>query len=332
VLDVLSRWNSLGKTNKYLLLVAVLLFFVAVGLYAYMVGSEERYIAKCRTGAQVVADIKDMLGEIKELKGDPEGEDVQAYLERLEHAQENIKTLSHEMQGIHVGSKYQQTNQALLAALQMEGEILHEVEGVLKSPLAANSKETVQKVKEQAKSIAETDVSIPPMDFSAAFKIGDVGEALEGYIARKKALDAARREEEERRAREAEQARLEAIRQRLGQKNSNIMATTSDVEWLTTQIRFIDSSHLALDGFFYNGTSNPIVKIDSMELTVTLYRRESQIYSDTFYFYNLICNGLIFPRKRQDRVLNITSVNGGIPSDFDEFDVTMSNANWTYRI
>ena len=130
-------------------------------------------------------------------------------------------------------------------------------------------------------------------------------------------------------------ARLAAIQQRLDSRINSIISSTSDIVWITTSVNHVSDYQLRLDGFFYNGTSNPVTRMDDMTLSLKLYNHESVIFNSNDIKFGTILvntNGTwLYPRDRYYTSLTV-NYNSSVPSWFDEFYVNMDNAHWTYII
>ena len=122
--------------------------------------------------------------------------------------------------------------------------------------------------------------------------------------------------------------RLQGIKDREAQRMQDILKGTTSIEYLVTNVRRTSSTRLDFDGFFYNGTGQPLQKVDSMVLSVTLYNHGEQVYQNSYDFYNTIYLGRVMPHQRQSRSLWVTD-NSSIPV-FDEYEVSAGSVHWTY--
>ena len=129
-------------------------------------------------------------------------------------------------------------------------------------------------------------------------------------------------------AQAAEASRLQGIKDREAQHIQDILKGTTSIEYLVTNVRRTSSTRLDFDGFFYNGTGQPLQKVDSMVLSVTLYNHGEQVYQNSYDFYNTIYLGRVMPHQRQSRSLWVTD-NSSIPV-FDEYEVSAGSVHWTY--
>jgi hypothetical protein len=319
-----------NNTIKYLAAVAVVLFLSVVGLYAYISGSEERYIAKCEDAQKIILDVQSAVKDIKGLNGDTESEDTKKYLDRLKTGQGNLENIQKELKGMHGSSKYKEENSVLLEMLLLERNILQDVDSVLRDPLAQESPAAIKRVHDNAIELMQNagGISIEHTDFSAAFQLGAIAEDLNKYVDRKKALDSARKVEQERQARAAAIAKAVAFRKQLSEKNQQIM-NTNELVWITTNAS-VQGNDLVVSGYFYNGSPNPIVKVDSMVVHVNLsLDGESVVRDAQVNFSNMYMPGLLVPGGKNPRQLIIQ--NSAPNKNFNEFDVTADNIHWLYQ-
>ena len=190
---------------KYLAAVAVVLLLAVIGIYAYVSGSEERYIAKCEETQKVVLDLQSTLKDVKDLKGDPDGDDTKDYLKRLKTATDNLKSAEKSIAGARVSEKYKDSNKALQDSLSLEMDILNDMDSVLKTPLADDSAAAVKRIRDNVTTLSDTagKIKIEHTDFSTAMQLGNLADDLNKYIGKKKELDAARRAEQLRQEQES---------------------------------------------------------------------------------------------------------------------------------
>ena len=316
--------------TQILAVAAVLLLLAAIGVFTYVQGTEDRYVGKCVNGEKVVSDVQSLLKETKDLNGDPDADATKDYLVRLGKAKENLDKLLHELRSSRTGSKYQLVNQKLIDAVALERGMLDDVEKVIKAPLDSSSSDAVKRVQVNVKDLADRagDISIPQTDFAASLPLNGLDDDLNAYIRKKQGLEAQKRAEAQQQAQAAEASRLQGIKDREAQRMQDILKGTTSIEYLVTNVRRTSSTRLDFDGFFYNGTGQPLQKVDSMVLSVTLYNHGEQVYQNSYDFYNTIYLGRVMPHKRQSRSLWVTD-NSSIPV-FDEYEVSAGSVHWTY--
>lgn len=231
---------------------------------------------------------------------------------------------------MHVSEKYKAVNQTLGDALTQEQTILKDTENVLKTPLADDSAAAVKRVRENVPALTSQagNINVEHTDFAAAMQLGSLADDLDKYIAKKRELDAARRAEQLRKEREAKAARAAAFRKQLNEKNQHLVNTTSDVEWITTNVRR-QGSAAVVDGYFYNGTRNPVLRVTSLQLSGTFTSNGQNAGSfSNVEFSDLSMRGVMMPGRSCYYSLTVSNAN---LDDFDEFDVTSGNIRWVYR-
>ena len=326
---VLGTVPARNRTTPILIGIAVVLLLAVVGLYAYISGSDERYIAKCEEAQKIVLDTQSTVKDIKDLKGDPDADETKSYLERLKTAEDNIGKIQKDLASMHVSEKYKAVNQTLGDALTQEQTILKDTENVLKTPLADDSAAAVKRVRDNTAALASSagSIKMEHIDFAMAMQLGSLADDLDKYIAKKRDLDAARRAEQLRQEQAAREARAAAFRNQLNDKNQRLISTTTDLEWITTNVRR-QGTTAVLEGYFYNGTRNPIIKLTSMQLSGTFTSNGQNAGSfSKVDFSNLSMKGRLMPGGRCSYTLTVPNAN---LDDFDEFDVTASNLRWVY--
>lgn len=318
-------------TTQILVGIVVALLIVVVGAIAYVQGAEDRYVAKCVKGEEVVTEVQNLLKEIKDLNGDPDADATKDFVVRLDKAGENLDKLARDLKSSRTGSKYKDANQKLVEAVQLERSLIDDTKTVVNQPLEKGTDDVVKRVQANTKDLAERagEIQIPKTDFATAMQLSALADDLKAYINKKKALEEQKRIEAERRAAEAEAARKQAIRDRQAARNQRIIDASNGVEFLATSVRRTSANRLDIDGYFYNGSYNSIQKVSSMTLNITLYNNGAQVYSDHFYFYNDMYLGSLSPKGRQNHSLWVTTNGQSIP-EFDEFEVNSTNVHWTY--
>ena len=318
-------------TTQILIGIVVALLIVAVGAFAYVRGAEDRYVAKCVKGEEVVTEVQNLLKETKDLNGDPDADATKDFVVRLDKAGENLDKLAHDLKSSRTGNTYKDANQKLVEAVLLERSLIDDTKTVVNQPLEKSTDDVVKRVQTNTKDLADRagDIQIPKTDFATAMQLGTLSDDLKAYINKKKAIEEQKRIEAERRAAEAEAARKQAIRDRQAARNQRIIDASNGVEFLATSVRRTSANRLDIDGYLYNASYNSIQKIDSMVLNITLYNNGAQVYSDHFYFSNDIYLGSLSPRSRQNRSLWVTTTGQSIP-EFDEFEVNSTNVHWTY--
>ncbi|SDG81415.1 hypothetical protein SAMN05216584_11320 [Selenomonas sp. WCT3] len=318
-------------TTQILIGIVVALLIVAVGAFAYVRGAEDRYVAKCVKGEEVVTEVQNLLKETKDLNGDPDADATKDFVVRLDKAGENLDKLARDLKSSRTGSKYKDANQKLVEAVQLERSLIDDTKTVVNQPLDKGTDEVVKRVQANTKDLAERagEIQISKTDFATAMQLSALPDDLKAYINKKKAIEEQKRIEAERRAAEAEAARKQAIRDRQAARNQRIIDASNGVEFLATSVRRTSANRLDIDGYFYNGSYNSIQKVSSMTLNITLYNNGAQVYSDHFYFYNDMYLGSLSPKGRQNQSLWVTTNGQSIP-EFDEFEVNSTNVHWTY--
>ena len=317
------------NTVKYLAAVAVVLLLAVIGIYAYVSGSEERYIAKCEETQKVVLDLQSTLKDVKDLKGDPDGDDTKDYLKRLKTATDNLKSAEKSIAGARVSEKYKDSNKALQDSLSLEMDILNDMDSVLKTPLADDSAAAVKRIRDNVTTLSDTagKIKIEHTDFSTAMQLGNLADDLNKYIGKKKELDAARRAEQLRQEQAAKAARIAEFRKQLNDKNQQLMNNADNIEWITTNVTKQGAS-LVVDGFFYGAYIYPIVRVDSMPMTVTLKTNGQEVGSYNTTITNRSMNGFLRNGGRSPQKITIYNVNA---PDFETFDVDTGVIYYTYN-
>ena len=317
------------NTVKYLAAVAVVLLLAVIGIYAYVSGSEERYIAKCEETQKVVLDLQSTLKDVKDLKGDPDGDDTKDYLKRLKTATDNLKSAEKSIAGARVSEKYKDSNKALQDSLSLEMDILNDMDSVLKTPLADDSAAAVKRIRDNVTTLSDTagKIKIEHTDFSTAMQLGNLADDLNKYIGKKKELDAARRAEQLRQEQAARAARIAEFRKQLNAKNQQTMNNANEIEWITTNVTK-QGSALLVEGFFYGAYMYPIIQVSHMHMAVTLETNGQEVGSYSTNFSGLSMNGFLRRGSRSPQKLVIRNVNA---PDFETFEVTTDDISYIYN-
>lgn len=195
-----AKTISAQKKRNILLAIIAALVVIGAGVAFYFRAADSRYAEKCREAEQVTTDVREFLAEIDELAGDPGGDDVKEYLDRLGKASSNLETLASDLRTMRVSGKNEGRNKALIEAILVEQGILADAETVLKAPTDKETPALVAKIKD---SVAELDeraqaLDFEAVDFAAAMKLDGLDDRLAGYVKKKQALDAEKKAEEER--------------------------------------------------------------------------------------------------------------------------------------
>ena len=318
-----------NNTVKYLAATAIILFLAAVGLYAYISGSEDRYLSQCEAVQKNVLGVQSKLKGIKDLNGDPDSDDTKQFIKDLGTASDTLEKRRQDLKGMRVSKKYEEQNTKLLDAIALEETILQDTQNVLKEPLGKDSGASVKTVKENVQQLTNQagDIQIEKLDFPADFQLSILADDLNMYISKKKSLDAARKAEAERKAREEAAAKAAAFHQRLAANNQTLKNNTNEVVWITTDVT-AKGNQLVLTGYFYNGTLNPIISMDNMDLHIVLKKDGNTVLDDTTLMRSRQNLGFLKPGAQY----NTTFTANGAPSEgFDEFEVESLNTHWTYR-
>lgn len=329
-----SQQQNNNNMIKILVGVLIALLVAGIGFFAYVNTAEDRYVAKCQEGQQVVADVQSLMQEVKGLSGDPDADETKDFLDRMDKGSKNLDKLANDLRSTRTGSKYQAANQRLVDSLDREKAILDNAHKVVKEPLGKDTAGAIKQVRQDVQELTNgaADIAIEGTDFPTAFQLSDLGDNLQGYVQKKVALDQKKAEEEARKRAEAQRAKQQAILQRENSHNQDIMNTSTDVEWLATSVTRVSGGRMNLTGFFYNGTGDPVIRVDSMVLHITLYKDGNQIYESDFNFNGTLYAGRMSPHSRQSGSsdLFVTDSSGNIPQDFDEYRVTSGGVHWTY--
>ena len=319
--------------TMYLGILAGVLVLTVAGFFFYLHQQAARFEAQCQAGEQMALEIKYMMEELKDLPGEKDNESVKDWLARLDTAKSNMDKLCNDLQGARPSSKYQQARSNLLAAAQLERELLDDVESVVKEPLEGSAQEKINSIERPVTELHDLagTVVVGNADFATAMDMSEVKNNLAAFVGKAKEAERRRLEEEARIAQEKEKQRLADIQARQKNHNDSIMANTHKVEWLATGVRYVNSQRLDLQGFFYNGTNNPVVKIDNMCLSITLYKRGEMVYQENNFYFNSPIDfyGSVAPGTKKYNDLYVTCPTE-FPQDFDEFKITTENINWTY--
>lgn len=288
--------------TQILAVAAVLLLLAAIGAFTYVQGTEDRYVGKCVNGEKVVSDVQSLLKETKDLNGDPDADATKDYLVRLGKAKEDLDKLLHELRSSRTGSKYQLVNQKLIDAVALERGMAamwrrsSRHRSTAAAVMRSNGQVNVKDLADRA-----GDISIPQTDFAASLPLNGLDDDLNAYIRKKQGLEAQKRAEAQQQAQAAEASRLQGIKDREAQRMQDILKGTTSIEYLVTNVRRTNSTRTDFDGFFYNGTGQPL-KVDSMVLSVTLYNHGEQVYQNSYNFYDTIYLGRVMPHKRQSLI------------------------------
>ena len=83
-----------NRTMKILGGVAIVLLLAVIGVFAYMSGAEDRYVKKAMEAEQVTMDARELVLDIKSMKGDPDSDQDKDFIERVHKAKGNLEKLS----------------------------------------------------------------------------------------------------------------------------------------------------------------------------------------------------------------------------------------------
>ena len=324
-----------NRTMKILGGVAIVLLLAVIGVFAYMSGAEDRYVKKAMEAEQVTMDARELVLDIKSMKGDPDSDQDKDFIERVHKAKGNLEKLSGDLKSIHTGSKYQAVNKDLVEAVMLEKSIFDDVETVLKEPTGEDAGKAVGRVKDQIQELKDrgAKLQIGAADFTDAMDLTGLDQQLTGYVRKRQAAEAAARAraqaEAAAKAKAEAEARARVLQQKRAKRTQEEIDAATDVDYIATDLQVVNGNQLRFDGFFLNKTSHPIVSVNSFELEVQLYKNGDVVYPGTGQFRRQVTNGLLYPNQRQGRRLSINT-NDKIP-DFDDFRVSTSDARWTYR-
>lgn len=150
----------------------------------------------------IVGDMKTTLREITGLKGDPNSDETRIFLERLAANRDNLARLEQEVLRDRTDEKYKGQADRIISALRQEQAILQDVEFVLKNPSDAAAQDAINRVNSQVSSLISgtAGMKLNSVDLGYAFQLDDLASGLGVYISRKRALDDAKRAEDERNA------------------------------------------------------------------------------------------------------------------------------------
>lgn len=206
------QMNERKKRNILLAIIAVLAIIgIGVGAYFYM--ADSRYAAKCQEAEKVVTDVRDFTKEIDDLKGDPEGDDVKDYLDRLGKAESNLDKLAGDLRSMRISGKNEGRNKNLVEAILTEKDILSNVKTVLKNPADKQTGDVINKVKSNVSELDDRagQLDFGTVDFASAMQLDGLDERLKGYVQKKQALDAAKKAEEARKAHKVTQLASQTV-------------------------------------------------------------------------------------------------------------------------
>ena len=150
----------------------------------------------------IIVNLKPTLREITNMKGDPASDETRLYLERLNEERNKLAGLEQALRGDRNNEIYKGQADRIISALQKEAAILQDVEAVLRNPADNSAQEAINRVNTQVPLlISETaGMKINSLDLGYAFQLDDLASGLGVYVSRKRALDDAKRAEDERNA------------------------------------------------------------------------------------------------------------------------------------
>lgn len=331
--------NSLGrepqkkKLTVYLGALAIVLALTVGGAFYYFHQQANRFESQCVSGEQMTLEIKSLLEEVKSLPGEADNETVKDWTDKLAVARTNMDKFCSDLKSSHPSSKYKQSCSNLYAAAEIERSILEAVAAVVKEPLSVDTADKIKAIDDKVQDLREqaASVEVGQTDFASSMDLTTLKDNLTAFVNTAKEAERRRQEEEARQAREREKQRLADIQTRLKNYNDSVMANTHDMEWLATGVTYTNAHRLELHGFFYNGTNNPVVRINNMTMSITLYKQGEVIYQrDNFYFRSTIdLYGAVAPGTKKFNDLYVTG-DDVFPQDFDEFRIKTADMNWTY--
>lgn len=190
------------KKQTVLLAILAVLVVIGIGVGVYFHQMDSKFAAKCKEAETVTTDVRDFLAEIGELKGDPDGDDVKEYLDRLDKATSNLDQLASDLTAMKVSGKDEAKNKALIEAVLFEKGILDDTETVLKNPGDKRTGELTDKIRDDTKKLDDLagNLAFETVDFPSAMQLDGLSEKLYGYVKKYRSI-AAQREAEEMRKR-----------------------------------------------------------------------------------------------------------------------------------
>lgn len=188
------------KKQTVLLAILAVLVVIGIGVGVYFHQMDSKFAAKCKEAETVTTDVRDFLAEIGELKGDPDGDDVKEYLDRLDKATSNLDQLASDLTAMKVSGKDEAKNKALIEAVLFEKGILDDTETVLKNPGDKRTGELTDKIRDDTKKLDDLagNLAFETVDFPSAMQLDGLHEKLYGYVKKYRAIEAQKKSEEKR--------------------------------------------------------------------------------------------------------------------------------------
>ena len=188
------------KKKTVLLAILAVLVVIGIGVGVYFHQMDSQFAAKCKEAETVTTDVRDFLAEIDELKGDPEGDDVKDYLDRLDKAETNLDQLASNLTSIQVSGKDEAKKKALVEAVLFEKGILDDTSTVIKNPGDKRIGELTDKIRDDTKKLDDLsgNLTFDTVDFPSAMQLDALSEKLHGYVKKYRDIEAQKKEREAR--------------------------------------------------------------------------------------------------------------------------------------
>ena len=186
------------KKQTVLLAILAVLVVIGIGVGVHFHQMDSQFAAKCKEAEKVTTDVRDFLAEIDELKGDPDGDDVKEYFDRLDKATSNLDQLASDLTSMRVSGKDDAKKKALVEAVLFEKGILDDTSTVIKNPGDKRTGELTDKIRDNTKKLDDLaeNLTFDTVDFKSAMKLDGLSEKLYGYVKKYRSIAVQKREEE----------------------------------------------------------------------------------------------------------------------------------------
>ncbi|MFV0635575.1 hypothetical protein [Mitsuokella sp. WILCCON 0060] len=173
-----------ANTMKILVGIILVLVLALAGFFVFTQYEQHVYVKQAVYTEEVASDARDVALGVKDLHGGPESAAAKDLLGKIDAVQGNLKKTAGDLKTARPGSKYRTANADLLEAVLLEGNILDDVENIIKNPLDKDTNAAIARVKENVAELKDrgSSIAIEKTDFASAFNLDGLDTMLTSYV------------------------------------------------------------------------------------------------------------------------------------------------------
>ena len=173
-----------SNTMKILVGIVIALILALAGFFAFTQYEQHNYIKQAVYTEEVASDARDVALGVKDLHSGPESASAKNLLDKIDSVQENLKKASGDLKTAQTSSKYRTANADLMEAVLLEGNILDDVESIVKNPLGKDTNAAIARVKDNVAELKDrgSSIAIEKTDFASAFNLDGLDAMLTSYV------------------------------------------------------------------------------------------------------------------------------------------------------